>query len=413
MPMTSRTTPQAFPETVISVAGVTQYIRTLLEEDGLLHQIWLIGEVSSAKQHSKGIFFTLQDPEEAAAINAVVWSSQLTKLATLPESGERVVVLGQVRVYPGRGQYQLTVWQCLPAGEGLAALRYRQLRQRLEAEGVFDRDRKQPLPPHPQTIAVVTSPQAAAWGDIQRTLLSRYPGLKVLLSPATVQGDQAPVSIARAIARVVQDGRAEVVILARGGGATEDLACFNDERVVRAIADCPIPLVAGIGHERDQSLADLTADVAAHTPTAAAAMAVPNLADFWFDQEALVLRLRQAIATRLLDQQEQVQSLRRRLEVYGIGKQLRQEQQQTVWLRQRLVQGIQRRLSAAQQRQKALVQTLEALDPKAVLRRGYGLVRQANGEVVREGRSLSIGDEVTVQLGKGRVRAIVTEVEPE
>lgn len=407
----SQLSSQLFPEVAVSVAGVTQYIQDLLEGDEQLHQIWVIGEVSSAKAHSKGIFFTLQDPQETASIHCVTWKSQQTKLVTLPEPGELVVVLGQMKVYPGRGQYQLTVWQCLPAGDGLAALRYRQLRERLLTEGLFDPARKCLPPAHPQVVAVVTSAQAAAWGDIQRTLQSRYPGLQVLLSPATVQGEQAPGSIVRAIARVIQDNRADVIILARGGGATEDLACFNDERVVRAISDCPIPIITGIGHERDQSLADLAADVAAHTPTAAAAIAVPKLEELQFDLASGIMRLRQAIASQLLDQQELLQSIRRRLQVYGVGKRLNRELQQQVWLRQRLLQAMQQRLLHEQNRQKFLTQTLASLDPKAVLRRGYALVQEENGGVVRQGRSLALGDEVKIQLGEGKLKAVITEIE--
>ena len=195
----------------------------------------------------------------------------------MPAVGEQIIVLGSIRLYPARGEYQLSVWQAIPAGVGLQALRFQQLKNRLTAEGLFDDERKQPLPTHPQTIAVVTSPTAAAWGDIQKTLKSRYPGLQVLFSPATVQGEQAPNSIAKAIQRVEKDGRAEVLILGRGGGAVEELACFNDERVVRAIAECSIPIITGIGHQRDESLADLAADASVHTPTAAAEIVVPSL----------------------------------------------------------------------------------------------------------------------------------------
>ncbi|NJN87426.1 MAG: exodeoxyribonuclease VII large subunit [Leptolyngbyaceae cyanobacterium SL_7_1] len=247
------------PDSVLSVAGLTSYIQSLLEGDGNLRQVWLTGEVSSATRHRSGLFFTLQDPDAQATINCIVWNSQLPKLMTLPSVGEQLIILGRVQVHLQRGSYQLIVWQALPAGEGLRAIRFRQLRQRLEVEGLFDVTRKRSLPPHPKTIAVVTSPQAAAWGDIQRTLKRRYPGLRVLFSPALVQGEQAPLSIVQAIHRVERDGRAEVLILSRGGGAIEDMACFNDERVVRAIADCAIPIVSGIGHQRDESLADLAA----------------------------------------------------------------------------------------------------------------------------------------------------------
>lgn len=216
--MTSYLSDLLVPDTALSVAGLTIYIQALLEQDTQLRQVWVTGEVSSATQYRSGLFFTLQDPAEKAAISCVVWNSQIDRLATLPTQGEQFILLGRIQVHLQRGQYQLIVWQVLPAGEGLRALRYRQLRHRLEAEGLFDASRKQALPVHPRVVAVVTSPQAAAWGDIQRTLRRRYPGLCVLFSPALVQGDQAPDSIARAIRRVTLDDRADVLILSRGGG---------------------------------------------------------------------------------------------------------------------------------------------------------------------------------------------------
>ncbi|MEM7794037.1 MAG: exodeoxyribonuclease VII large subunit, partial [Cyanobacteria bacterium P01_C01_bin.118] len=182
----------------VSVAGVTEYIQLLLEGDDNLRNIWIIGEVSSARNHSSGCFFSLQEPDGSATLNAVVWRSQLPKLSILPTVGEQVVVLGQLKVYPKRGSYQLTTWQVQPAGAGLQALRYRQLRNRLASEGLFDIERKRLLPSLPKCIAVVTSPQAAAWGDIQQTFTQRHPGLRVLLSPAIVQGEQAPRSIVQA-----------------------------------------------------------------------------------------------------------------------------------------------------------------------------------------------------------------------
>jgi exodeoxyribonuclease VII large subunit len=220
--------------------------------------------------HPSGIYFTLKDPVGKAVVPAVVWKNQIPELETKPQVGTQILAFGKITVYAPHGKYQFQVQQVLPVGEGLQALRLQKLKERLSAEGLFDRERKQPLPIHPQTIAIVTSTNAAAWGDIQKTLLSRYPGIRVLLSPATVQGETAPGSIERAIDRVQLDGRAEVIILARGGGASEDLSCFNSEIVVRAIAECSIPIVTGIGHERDESLADLVADVRAATPTAAA-----------------------------------------------------------------------------------------------------------------------------------------------
>lgn len=397
-------------ESALSVGGLTAYIQSLLEDDPRLHQVWVTGEVSSANPHPSGIFFTLQDPATQASIQAVVWRSQVARLTNSPAVGEQVIVLGQIQVYPARGQYRLVVWQVLPAGEGLLALRYRQLRQRLAAEGLFAPERKQALPVHPQTIAVVTSPQAAAWGDIQRTLKQRYPGLRVLLSPAIVQGEQAPATIVAAIERVIQDGRAEVLILARGGGASEDLACFNDERVIRAVALCPIPVVAGIGHQRDESLADLAADVCAHTPTAAAEQAVPRWADLWAAHQRRWQALQQALQTAYLGEQGHLQQLQGRLQRLQIDRTLQQHQQTTTWLRQRLVQATQQTYQQADQQCQHLQQRLQTLDPQAVLTRGYAVVRQETGEIVRTTRSLTPTQNVVIQLATGQVRATITEI---
>jgi exodeoxyribonuclease VII large subunit len=408
--MTSNLPSLLLPDTALSVAGLTAYIQALLEQDQQLQQVWVTGEVSSATRYRSGLFFTLQDPDAQPAINCVVWNSQLNRLAALPEPGEQLIILGRVQVYPQKGNYQLIVWQALPAGEGLRALRYRQLRKRLEAEGLFDPDRKRPLPPYPQTIAVVTSPQAAAWGDIKRTLKRRYPGLQVLFSPALVQGEQAPLSIVRAIERVERDGRAEVLILSRGGGATEDMACFNDERVVRAVANCSIPIVAGIGHQRDESLADLVADVYAHTPTAAAEQTVPLLADVYAEHQERISILSRTVTTALDQAYEDLERLRSRLQRLHLDRQIRQEAQSIAWVHQRLVQSTNQRLQAAIQHCHLLRQKLITLDPKSVLQRGYALVRQENGATARSTADLIVGQTLMIQLSSGRLKATVTEL---
>jgi exodeoxyribonuclease VII large subunit len=408
--MTSYLPSLLVPDTALSVAGLTLYIQALLEQDNQLQQVWVTGEVSSANQYRSGLFFTLQDPDERAAISCVVWNSQLSRLVDMPAPGEQLIILGRIQVHAQRGQYQLNVWQALPAGEGLRALRYRQLRHRLEAEGLFDPDRKRPLPAHPQTIAVVTSLQAAAWGDIQRTLKQRYPGLLVLLSTALVQGEQAPESIIRAIERVQQDGRAEVLILSRGGGATEDMACFNDERVVRAISDCPIPVIAGIGHQRDESLADLVADVCAHTPTAAAEQAVPFLAELYEQHRERLAALSQHTADYLETAQAELHHLRDRLQRLPLHRQMQQEAQTLTWLRQQLLQQTTQRLQQASQYTELLKQKLTTLDPQAVLRRGYAVARQANGLIARSAADLTPGESLVLQLAQGQVTVQVTEV---
>ncbi|MBW4578966.1 MAG: exodeoxyribonuclease VII large subunit [Tildeniella nuda ZEHNDER 1965/U140] len=398
------------PDTALSVAGLTGYIQALLEQDNHLSQFWVTGEVSSATRYRSGLFFTLQDPDAKAAISCVVWNSQLEKLTTLPAQGEQLIILGRIHVHPQRGQYQLIVWQALPGGEGLRALRYRQLRQRLEAEGLFDPARKRILPIHPQTVAVVTSPQAAAWGDIQRTLRRRYPGLHVLFSPALVQGEQAPASIVNAIRRVELDARSDVLILSRGGGAIEDMACFNDERVVRAIADCSIPVIAGIGHQRDETLADLAADLCAHTPTAAAEQAVPQLAALQTAHQERGLALKAAVYSRLESAYKQQRHLNDRLYKLRLDRKLQQERQNLQWMRQRLIQGSALQIQQATSYCQSLQQKLATLDPEAVLKRGYAVARRTNGTIVRAAEAVAPEEMLTIQLGQGQLTVKVTEV---
>lgn len=400
------------PPAVLSVSGFTSYLQSLLEQDEQLAQICLTGEVSSANRHRSGLFFTLQDPEVEASLQCVIWSSSLDQLAIMPEAGEQVIVLGRVRLYPQRGQYQLVVWQVLPAGEGLRALRYQQLRDRLSVEGIFDPEHKRPIPLHPQVIGVVTSPQAAAWGDIQRTLKSRYPGMRVLFSPSLVQGDQAPDSIVKAIARLEADGRAEAIILARGGGASEDLACFNDERVVRAIFSCSIPIISGIGHQRDESLADLAADCSSHTPTAAAASAVPCLDDLQILHQARQDSLTQIVEARVADAQNTLQAFQVRLQRLHPERILKQELSKVSSYRLRLLQATRSRLRSQQQHHQFLQEKLATLDPREVLRRGYAIARTLDGPIVRSSTHLKKGQKLTLQLAEGSVRVSVTQIAP-
>jgi exodeoxyribonuclease VII large subunit len=375
-----------FPDTALSVAGLTDYIQSLLEEDPQLRQVWVTGEVSSVSDHRSGLYFTLTDADGEAALRCVAWNSLRVKLIQEPEKGDRILALGSIRLYAKRGDYQLTVYQVLAAGEGLQALRLQQLRSRLQAEGLFDLERKRPLPTHPQTIAVVTAPTAAAWGDIQRTLGQRYPGLRVLFSPAIVQGAQAPASIERAIERISRDGRAEVVILARGGGSVEDLSCFNEERVVRAIADCPIPVITGIGHERDQSLADLVADRSVHTPTAAAEIAVPDFAQLWAEHQARSLRLFKSLQQRWQSEADYLTQLRQRWQALPA-----------------------RALVTEQNQLSVLAQRLKALDPQSVLGRGYAVVRDRD-RIIRTTDELKPNQSLTIQLGAGNFEVIITQI---
>ncbi|MEA5419433.1 exodeoxyribonuclease VII large subunit [Spirulina sp. CCNP1310] len=372
----------------LSVAGLTDYLKSTLEEDPNLRHIWVVGEVTAAKQHPVGLFLTLGDPDAEAQIQGVVWNGVRSRLKHQPRPGERVAVLGSLSLYSKRGEYRLQIVQILPQGEGFQALRLQQLRSRLAAEGLFDPLQKRPLPPHPQTIAVITAPTAAAWGDIQRTISSRNPGITLLFAPATVQGEQAPPSIAAAFAQVERDGRAEVVILARGGGATEDLACFNDERVVRAIAECTRPVVTGIGHERDQTLADLVADVSVHTPTAAAEWVVPLASQQWREHQQRGDRLHRAFTHRLNQEQNRLTQLKTRL-----GRLPHQAHS----------------LQQARIRHQILREKLAALDPHGVLQRGYAIAQYPQGGLPLVA-DLRGGETLILHLADGQVEVRVMAI---
>jgi exodeoxyribonuclease VII large subunit len=395
-------------ESVLSVSGLISYLRDLLTTDDYLQKVWVTGEVSSSSSHPSGLFFTLQD--QAEAIKCVVWRSQLSRLANFPTKGEQVIVLGDMGLYAARSEYQLRVWQIIPTGEGLQDLRYRQLRQRLEAEGLFAPERKRPLPVYPQVVGVVTSAQAAAWGDIQRILLQRHPGLQVILAGAIVQGEAAPESIARAITRLERDQRAQVIIVARGGGAVEDLACFNHERVVRAIAECPIPIVTGIGHERDESLADLAADRIAPTPTAAATLVVPQISDLQAEQRLQVRRLHQALEQHLVAAQQKHTSLSQKLDPARLAKLIKAASSNHQQYQRRLILASQQRLLLAQQQGRSLQEKLAVLDPQAVLQRGYAVVRSESGQLIRSADQLTVNQLLQIQLPQGKVKVKVIEV---
>jgi exodeoxyribonuclease VII large subunit len=392
---------------VLSVAGLTDYLKALIEEDEQLAAIAVFGEVSSANQSGSGLFFTLRDPDTDAKLNAVIWRYLMAQQPVLPQPGQQILVLGKLQVYAPRSDYKIIADRVLPLGDGLQALKRQQLSDRLQAEGLFDADRKRPLPSHPQIIGVISSPQAAAWGDIQRTIAQRYPGLQIIFSPAIVQGDLAPASIVQAFARLKRDGRSQVMILARGGGSKEDLAAFDDERIIRAIVESPVPVVTGIGHQRDESLADRVADWCAHTPTAAAERVVPNLADLVSDLQGYRSRLYRSCQTQLDRQRQHLDRLNSASIAQPIQQRLDRERLRLNDLSERLRRALKTRLDRDQRQCEALGDRLAAIDPRAVLRRGYALVRDASGAIVRSAQTVTSGDRLAVQIGETVVQVEV------
>ena len=373
----------------ISVAGITFYIKEILEQDYQLQQISVIGEVSSTNLNSGSLYFTLSESDNSASIPCAIWRNTLQNIHHQPQKGEQIIVTGTISFYLPRGNYKLIVNTVYLAGEGIQNLRYLQLRSRLKAEGLFDQKNKRTLPKFPKTLAVVTSDNAAAWGDIKRTIKQRYPLVKILLSPTLVQGEFAPITIVEAIQRVELDGRAEVIILARGGGAIEDLSCFNDERVIRVIADCKIPIITGIGHQRDETLTDLVADYSAHTPTAAAEKVVPNQNQLYDEYYQIVARIIDALRTRLNEEKANLKSLKNRLKNIP---------QTSITLDKAIV------------KYQILKRKLAALNPRAVLSRGYAVVQKTDGKLVNSTTDLSKDQELIIQLNSGKVKVKIMDL---
>jgi exodeoxyribonuclease VII large subunit len=363
------------PDRPYTVSEITSRIRSLLEQEPLLQSLWIEGEISNFSRASSGhIYLTLKDA--GAQLNAVIWRSQVMEMSYLPHSGDQVIAHGRIGVYEQSGRYQLYIDRIRQAGRGSIYEEFERLKARLEAEGLFSEALKKPLPPYPKWIGVVTSPNAAALRDVLHVLERRYPLVKVMLSPTLVQGEAAPRNIIQAIDALNTRDEIDVILLVRGGGSLEDLWAFNDEAVARAVAASRLPIISGIGHETDFSLADFAADRRAPTPTAAAVIATPDIIE-------LQTGLRQMTGDLLSSMDQALGSWQDRLTYVSDGLRRLSPQIRISNFRQR-IDDLTGRLDASmahtlkyeRQHVGSLLARLLALDPEAVLARGYAIVRQ-------------------------------------
>jgi len=394
---------------VWTVTQVTGRVKALIDGDPDLTDLWIEGEVSNPRRAPSGhCYFTLKDGD--CELRCVMWRTQASRHARLPMQGESVAAHGYVSVYDRGGVYQFYVDTLEFGGTGALWQAFEQLRNRLAAEGLFAEERKRPLPRWPQRIGVVTSPSGAAFQDILNVLGVRYPLVEVVLSPSLVQGSEAPAALVAALERLNRRDDIDVVIVARGGGSLEDLWAFNSEEVARAIAASRAPVITGVGHETDVTIADLVADLRAPTPSAAAAVAVPDAAELAGAVEAMARDVVDLTAACLAQQREALERDNRLLRAHDPRRALAQQ-------RQRLDDQLRRALAAMQHRTEvrrvhlARQQgSLAALDARAVLARGYAIVRDASGAVVVSTHRVAPGDTVTVNLHDGRLGAAVTDV---
>ena len=437
---------------VYTVSRLNREVRDLLEHSFPL--LWVEGELSNLAQPSSGhLYFSLKD--DSAQVRCAMFRGNNRHLNFKPRDGMQVLLRARLSLYETRGDYQLIAEQMEEAGDGALRRAFEALKKRLAGEGLFDPQHKQPLPAIPQRIGVVTSPSGAAIRDIISVLKRRFPGLPVLVYPVAVQGTGAAAEIAAAIRQAGERQDCDVLIIARGGGSLEDLWAFNEEVVARAIYQCPIPVVSGIGHEIDFTIADFVADVRAPTPSGAAELASPDRNDWLQSLTALAGRLTVSLQRHLKHAQQGLRWLDKRLLQQHPGQRLKQRAQRLDDLEQRLLRGIQARLrhdrlrtdtaEARLQQHRPLTRiqhyatrfkhgeqqlhnsmlhilkqsrrqliavnrALETVSPQATLSRGYAIVRDTNGNIVRRAGDVMIGETIETRLGQGFLASTVEEV---
>lgn len=390
----------------LSVSDVTQAVKQTLETQ--FPPMWVAGELTSFSQPSSGHrYFTLSDPH--SQLRCVMWRSR-SITGFHPTAGMAVLAQGQVTVYERRGEYQFNVSQLFPAGVGQQLIAYEKLKKKLSEEGLFDEDRKRPLPEYPRAIGVVTSQTGAAFRDILDVLKRRFPAVRIVLRPALVQGLDAPEDIAQSIADFNDFSKVDVLIVGRGGGSAEDLAAFNDETVVRAIADSEIPVISAVGHEIDISLSDIAADVRAPTPSAAAEIAVRDVLEVREQVGRLTLRTREAMQRLLDENKDLIETHESSYGMRRLSDLIFQNAQHVDELHHKLYALIRRLFESRLANYNRMTGKLGSLSPLSVLARGFGLVQREDGSVVSDAGVLTPREHLRIRFAKGEATCQVEKI---
>ena len=398
------TAPQRSTPRILRVTDLNRRVRSLLDSDTVLADVWVEGEVSQPSFPPSGhCFFTLKDAN--SQVRAALFREELIRAGMRPAHGMNVIIHGRVRAYEPQGVYQLYVDSITAAGAGDLHARYEALRRELAAAGLFEDARKRPIPRWPRRIGVVTSPVGAVWRDINNVLRRRYPLVELVLSPSVVQGVTAAPAIVRALQRLYAQDAIDTIILARGGGSLEDLWSFNDERVVRAVADAPVPIIVGVGHESDVTLADFAADLRAPTPSAAAELATPDATQLASVVGRLRDRATSALLGRAAESRRFVDAERRAL--VALVPDIDAARQRTSDLLDRGARSLEERLARRRMVVESAHATLRTLSPMATLERGYAVARTADGRILRNAAEVGVGEPLQVILARGTVDARV------
>jgi len=399
------------PKNIISVSQLITYLRQLLESDEILQDIWVEGEISNFSQPSSGhLYFTLKDSN--SAIRCVMWRSSASRLKFSPREGLAVEVHGGMNVYEVSGQVQLYVDTMRLAGEGALYQEFLRLKAKLEAEGLFDPERKRPIPQMPKIIGIVTSPTGAALQDMLNTIGRRFPIAMVVLAPTAVQGIDAPPGIVHALKMINQEIKPDVILLGRGGGSIEDLWAFNDENVVRAVAESEAPVISGVGHETDFTLTDFVADLRAPTPTAAAEVATPDRIELLGIITETINRHTNLMSEKISDLRWDLGQLQKDLESLSPAHQVDTYRQRLDEIVNRLGRSIQSSLERRSLQLENYTQSLRGLNPDAVLKRGYAIVtRKEDGAVIKNVNNVKPDETIHIKVSIGAMDARITKID--
>ena len=395
---------------IFTVGQINRYIRNLLENDFILSSLLVKGEISNFKAHSSGhLYFTLKDA--SGALSCVMFRQDAAGLPFEPENGMQVVVYGHISLYEKTGQYQLYAEFMEPLGIGALQVAFEQLKEKLAEEGLFDGDFKREIPKNPSCIAVITSPTGAAVRDILQIVKRRDPNVKVAIFPTLVQGEQAAADIVRSLKLVNEWGKADVIILGRGGGSMEDLWCFNDENVARAVFASEIPVISAVGHETAFTITDFVADMRAPTPSAAAELATTPLAERREAFHRLELRLERDVSALLTSCRRRLDLLKSRPVMERPLERIYRTMMDVEETQQRLDKEMTNRLMQRAERWQYLTNRLEAASPLAVMSRGYVMAVTSSGNLLTSVKQAEVGDRVTLHLQDGKIETNIQEKE--
>ena len=392
----------------LSVSELNRYIRQLVESDEVLQGVWVRGEISNLSRPKSGhVYLTLKD--DTAALRCVIWRTQAARLGVPLRDGQAIEAYGSIGIYEQGGQYQLYISTVRAVGEGFLYQEFLRLKAKLEAEGLFETERKRPIPRWPKRIGIVTSPTGAALQDMLNTLKNRFPLAEVLLAPCSVQGDAAPLEIVDAIVALNRIPDLDVILVARGGGSIEDLWAFNDERVVRTIAASTVPVITGVGHETDFTLVDFVSDLRAPTPTGAAVLATPDIADLKLDLSAAGRQIDNSYLLILSGLQDRLQDAAYRLDRASPLQRILNNRQRLDEFTERSQRALVHQLRLKQTELAGKKSRLSSLNPLAILGRGYAVVSQSDGTIIHSIKQTYAGQNLQIRVVDGQFNTEVTQ----